>query len=664
MCGITGVFTKTGVPASVVADMNKVITHRGPDDEGYFYHGENADIYCGGVSTPVEVYKSDLSYTPQTNNSTINTTIKVGLGHRRLSILDLSSSGHQPMSTEDNGMVMVYNGEIYNYKTLRDQLSLSGYNFRSNSDTEVLLKGYHLWGKAVLERLNGMFAFIIWDRNTNRLFAARDRFGIKPLYYYQDIDKTIYIASEIKQFSQCPNWRAKINLERANDYLRWAQTDHTVETMFDSVYQLRGGEYMDVDLANNNIHPQRYYNLESNLDRYAPLSDQEAVRYFKKTLTESVEMRLNADVQVGTCLSGGLDSSSIATLANGIINKGRLSATDVQHTFSSCSHIDKYDERKYVEKVVQMRGVKSHYVYPDSNTLLKEISEIIWHHDEPFLSTSVFAEWSVFNLVRKEGIKVTLDGHGADEILGGYSSFYGPVVANHIRSLKMAALLRELSGERTIHNHKWGEILTRSIICMLPERLKNYAVIQSRRKHRAELVINDEYLDSRRVPRSVLNNRSSSLQMANINQLLFSSVPKQLKWADRDSMKSSVESRVPFLDHRVVELSIALKPQLKINAGTTKQVLRQSMNGILPDEIVNRQDKMGFVTPEQHWMQNESPAKFKKLLGDSIEKSRGLLSSEDYELACRVIDSSLPFSRVPWRAICFGAWMDSFNVEI
>src|SRR5262249_23153188 len=330
MCGIGAIYSPNrGVSPNLLGAMQSVVRHRGPDDEGTvcFYSVNGPAVIAGGRDTPESAYAAPLPYAPQCHGIEKNGAI-LALAHRRLSILDPSASGHQPMCTSDRGCWIVYNGEIYNYLELREELEALGQVFISRSDTEVILAAYQTWGRDCLSRFNGMFAIVLFDRVRRKLFVVRDRFGVKPLYYWVSPEKFIAFASEIKQFSALPGWRPRINGQRAYDFLQWGLTDQTDETLFDGVFQLRGVEavelYFDNSWARSVVHGNRlpvyrWYQLKGNDTCVLPLSD--AGHEFRRLLTDSVRLRLRSDVPVGSCLSGGLDSSSIVCLMNGLLRE-------------------------------------------------------------------------------------------------------------------------------------------------------------------------------------------------------------------------------------------------------------------------------------------------------------------------------------------------------
>jgi len=452
MCGISAIIKTNHIDLDInwLVGMNDLIKHRGPDGEGYVFISSNSQVIAGGNDTSEEILRSELNYTPNNRSDKLDQVEDaiVALGHRRLAIVDLTPTGHQPMSYLKGRYWITYNGEVYNYLEIREELKTKGYPFISQSDTEVILAAYDCWGKDCLHRFNGMFAFVLIDIVANEIFIARDRFGVKPLYYWVSPEGFIAFASEIKQFTVLPGWVAKMKGQRVYDYLSRGLSDHTDETMFEGVYQLRGGEAIFENIKE--LQSLVKANLIGKLPKYLWYelkpkdfddSYDQAVLHFKELLTDAVRIRLRADVPVGSCLSGGLDSSSIVCLANMIIKQNINQVR--QKTFSACAKDKRFDEREYIDEVVKHTGVKSHYVYPDVVGMFNELSKITWHQDEPFGSSSIYAQWEVFKLAAGNDVKVMLDGQGGDEQLAGYSSFINPFLLGLLLSMKFSTLFSE-----------------------------------------------------------------------------------------------------------------------------------------------------------------------------------------------------------------------------
>lgn len=668
MCGISGIVSSTPLSSNLLQSMTDCIRHRGPDDEGFVFWSQFSGkaLLFGGQDTPEGVYQSDLAYTPSSTGGR-DIPLRIGLGHRRLSILDLSPLGHQPMCTPDGRYWIVFNGEVYNYLELRVELEKLGHTFISRTDTEVILAAYAQWGDSCLARFNGMWALAIYDTQARTLFLARDRFGVKPLYYWTSPEGLFAFASEIKQFTVLHGWRAVMNGQRTYDYLVFGITDHTEETMFSGVYQLRPGHCVTLAVDDANavspgtpLSTRAWYEL-----RPKPFagSFDGAAREFRDLFEQSIALRLRADVPVGSCLSGGLDSSSIVCVLNEFLRKqgGRA----LQKTFSACSDVDRFDERKWIERVVDKTGVDAHYVYPALDQLFEESPSITWHQDEPFGSTSIYAQWNVFRLVAQNGVKVMLDGQGADEQLCGYHGFFGPRLATLFRNWRLGDVVADLAGMQRLH----GYSPTTSLKYMLPYLLSEKCAHVLRRiggyAHSRPAWLNCECLQAETVdPFWKLGSREGSVVGLSRAQLTGSNLQMLLHWEDRDSMAHSIESRVPFLDYRLVEFVLGLPDEFKIARGMTKRVLREAMREVLPEVIRTRADKLGFVTPEEVWIRERMSDSFRNKIEQTLEVDAGCFNHDAVRLEFdHIIDGKNRFNFWPWRVANFGEWVAIFEVE-
>lgn len=648
--------------------MNNTMQHRGPDDEGFTLISSDKALPLGGNDTDTFSYNLDLEYSPKqkVNQAELQDCFLV-LGHRRLSIVDLSPLGHQPMCYADRYWI-VYNGEIYNHPELRSELELAGYSFRSHSDTEVILAAYDYWGKDCLNRFNGMWAFVLYDMHDKTLFMARDRFGVKPLYYWIAPDGLLAFASEIKAFTVLPGWNPQVNGQRAYDFLVWNLLDHTNETMFAGVFQLRGGQSALLDVSKNGRESLKslanqqlpevsnWYTLKAK-----PFcgSAADAADQFHDLLEDAVRLQLRADVPVGSCLSGGLDSSSIVCLVNQQLRK--QNAHEKQKTFSACASVKRFDEREFVDNVVEHTGVEAHYTYPEFDNLFTFINEITWHQDEPFGSTSIYAQWSVFSLAAKNNVKVMLDGQGADEQLAGYHSYFGALLGGIFKSGRWLELLKELRTIRRLHGYSYSYLAQRFVANLLPFlRLKAAALIGAP-AHSAKW-LDHELLGAELMDTYAKLATGNSINAISHDQLLATNLPMLLHWEDRDSMAHSIESRVPFLDYRLVEFVLGLPDQHKLSDGITKRVMREAMRDILPEKIRTRMDKLGFVTPEEVWLKETGTTQFEQLMQQAIQLSGGIIKPETMELFHQMVRGERPFNFLIWRIISFGSWLKRFNM--
>lgn len=674
MCGISAIVSPYPAPlAGVIRAMTDVIRHRGPDDEGYglFQMGERRPGLYGGSDTSPETYHSGIPYAPSAPIASASVEeCTIALGHRRLAILDVSASGHQPMSGANGRNWIVYNGEIYNFLELREELRELGHNFHTQTDTEVLLAAYAQWGRNCLNHFNGMFSFVLLDTHNRVLFAARDRFGVKPLYYWISPDGYIAFASEIKQFSALPGWSAQLNSQRAYDFLAWSLIDHTHETLFHGVFQLRNGEALD--LQYDKLLTDKLRTVQSVLRTYTWYrlepsqfsgSFSNAASGFRDLLADSVRLRLRADVPVGSCLSGGLDSSSIVCVMNELLHAQGI--TGLQKTFSACADVPRFDEREFIDEVTRHTRTEAHHTYPPLDELFGTLDNVTWHQDEPFGSTSIYAQWHVFALARRNSVKVMLDGQGADELLGGYHSYFSAYLGHLARQGRFLQVGREITAISKVHGYSAMWSMQQLMNNLLPEFIR-----QPLRSLAGKSSASPPWMDVVRLgvhpadPFVALGGaRCRSIQALSRAQLTHTNVQMLLHWEDRNSMAHSIEARVPFLDYRLVEFALGLPDEFKIRHGVTKRILREGMRGILPERICHRMDKLGFVTPEEVWVRQRCPGGFRHALREAVESSAGILNGKTLLFLEDVISGKRPFNFAIWRWISFGNWMKVFAVK-
>ena len=669
MCGIACIASPAPRQlAPLVRDMTGLIKHRGPDDEGYaFFDGRSAWV-CGGSATHAALQGSGLGWAPQRAVAGLEAHARIGLGHRRLAIVDTSPLGHQPMSYADGRYWIIFNGEVYNHTELRLELEALDHRFTTHSDTEVILAAYAQWGSGCLGRFNGMWAMVILDREAQTLFAARDRFGVKPLYYSVDEGGLIAFASEIKQFQAMPGWRARLNFQRAWDFLVWNVSDHTDETLFQGVRQVPAGHYLLLPLrapaaecdSSGCIPATRWYSLRE--ERYRG-SFEEASDRFLELLADSVRMRLRADVPVGSCLSGGLDSSALVCLMH---QQSGMGGSGNRWTFSACSDVVQVDESAWIDRIVQHTDVVSRRVIPEVAGLFAELPELAWVQDEPFGSSSIYAQWCVFRLAGEAGVKVMLDGQGADEQLAGYHGFMAPALLQKLRRAQLCDFVAELRALHLRLGYSYPHIGQRLGDLILPEWLRQPLRRWAGRTSSA----GNAWLDSHLFERQGIDRNSGAPRrhssVRSLSQDLVSSrhLPMLLRWEDRNSMAHGVESRVPFLDYRLVEFSLSLPDEFKLRRGLTKRVLRSAMKGVLPEAVRRRTDKIGFATPEQVWFLQRAPTAFRSALTDAVEQSRGVLLPQavSHFDGCAANAPAVTLSEC-WRMISFGQWMERFSVQ-
>ncbi len=664
MCGISGILSHKKANFQILKGMNDVIRHRGPDGEGFVGFDRQGEIMVvGGEDTSEEVWKHGSMYQPQKMIDDIELTYHVGFGHRRLSILDLTPCGHQPMSYLNNRYWIIYNGEVYNYKELREELIGLGHFFNSNSDTEVIIAAYAQWGVECQHRFNGMWAFAIYDCELDEIFLSRDRFGIKPLYYWVSPKGYFAFASEIKQFTRLDGWSAEINPQRAYDYLVYSITDHTEECLFAGVFQIPGGYYFKTSI--NSFHPGS--NKKIALTKWYELKDQKfkgsfesAALEFNKLFKSAINLYLRADVPIGSALSGGLDSSAIVCEINEILKTKGLQ--HLKKTFTSCSDYEKYDERKWVEIMAAHTSIEAEYIYPKSEDIFAIIKKITWFHDEPFQSLSPYLGFHVFQSASNHEIKVLFNGQGADEYLGGYGQFMIPRYMKMFREIKWVELIREIRRAKKYNYFSYASVLKLLLISSIPNFMRRYLTRLDRYRQIKHL-INVESLGADRLhPYEEIPWKKKTVNHISKHQTFFSTLPRYLKWEDRNSMANSVEARVPFLDHRLVEFSYNLPDEYLDYGGVNKRVLREGLKNILPEEIRNRRDKMGFSSPEEEWLK-ANPQVFRVKLEEAIEITKGIIKPEALAYFDKIISGQLPFDFTYWRLIQFAEWMKIYIVK-
>jgi asparagine synthase (glutamine-hydrolysing) len=661
MCGISGVVSKSSINTDSFHQMNQIIKHRGPDDEGFVLFNENDYKVLGSIETAKESWDSIGSYLPKEKIENIVFDSQIALGHRRLSILDLSPKGHQPMCCDQERYWIIFNGEVYNFIEIRKELIQLGYLFATDTDTEVILKSYIHWGKDFLNKLNGMWSIVIYDCIDQNLFLSRDRFGIKPLYYWFCPKGDFYFASEIKQFTVLPGWRAVLNKERAFDYLYYTLTDHTDETLFKGVHILPPGCYFETNINNlksdkGRIGFSKWYNpniIESKINFKQAKSE------FLDKFKDAIKFHLRADVLVGSALSGGLDSSSIVSYINILLKQEGKS--ELQKTFSSCSYDERFDERKWMEEVVKETKVEGHYIYPKGEDIFSLTSKIIWHMDEPYQSQSAFLGYHVFQEAKKNNVIVLLNGQGADEYLSGYSSYRILRQKKLLKSLKIFELKKELGSYSGIL-----VVLLALIQDVLPTSLRNnLSFYNSKNKLLDKIIQIDKLVKKKKHPYATMSYDNSNHLTISRHQLIKEPLQKYLRWEDRNSMAHSVEARVPFLDHRIVEFVHSLPLEYLDSPDLSKRILVESMKGILPEKIRNRKDKKGFITPEEQWFTVDFKEEFLNFFDDNVEFSKGIINKKEARsYLLEMQNGKVDFDFSYWRIILFCIWMKTYNLEL
>ena len=598
MCGIGGIINKNNksVEELLIHQMTEIIAHRGPDSSGSY------------------LYKN------------------IAFGHRRLSILDLSSSGHQPMKYLDD-LVITYNGEIYNFIEIREELIQKGYIFDSNSDTEVILKAYHCWGKTCVNYFNGMWSFSILDIKQKIVFCSRDRFGVKPFYYIENNDLFSF-GSEISQLLPfLPN--RILNKKVALDYLISGIEECSNETFFKDIYLLKGGHNLVFDLQTNSYEIERYYNLK--------LSDQKntSVDDYIQELKRSITLRLRSDVKVGTCLSGGIDSSTISSFASKLYQNSNEKFMAIHAKSSEY----KTDESEFAKIVSKIANINLNFVEPSYSDFKSNILSIIKIQQEPFGSLSIIMQYFVFKKAKELGCIVMLDGQGGDETLLGYERYYPAIVKSKKGIAKLKALLQSSKNSRL------------SLLDTIKYQyyFSNYKLRLKRLKYKNSFYKSEILNEYESEELRIISESYNDISILQKNEIESSQLPHLLKYEDRNSMANSIESRLPFLDYKLVELSLNTNNSLKIKDGWTKFILRKAAETILPKEIVWRKAKLGFNAPEKTWTKE-----FENEMIKEIEQSEILNNFIHFK---KLYFKNLDL-RTKWRLYNFSVWEKEFKVKL
>ena len=652
MCGIAGIFNLDGQPISVhqLRCMADLLRHRGPDDEGYalFNTRSGRAAHYKGPDSPQALDLSDI-------RAVETSDADLGLAERRLAILDLSPSGHTPMRSADGQLTICFNGEIYNYIELRAELAALGHAFRSTGDTEVLLAAYQEWGERCVERFNGMWAFAIWDVRRGQLFCSRDRFGVKPFYYVKTKTQFAF-ASEPKALWASGLIAPKPNEIILQDFLAGYEASELNATMFAGITQLPAGHCLSV--TPDKFHVWRYWSLPVNPEFGPGTFDATQAATVREKLTDAVRLRLRADVPIGTCLSGGLDSSAIVVLTSQLLQHDHGIPAHLigsqQKTFTAAYEDPAADERYFAAQVVQRANAAWHLTFPSAEKLQAELEAFIWHHDEPPITTSMYAQWDVMRLARQHGVKVLLDGQGADELLAGYLPF-DVYLAQALVGGRWRTFWSEAQAVSRVGSRPTAQVLGRLAARLLPQAWQ--AWLQKRRPARM-LGLDQSVVDGAIARHQAHFDAATQRNLPrHLAQLATYNLPRLLRAEDRNSMAFSIEARTPFLDVRLAEYISQLPANARMRAGWSKYVLRRAMEEVLPAEIVWRRDKKGFVTPEGRWLRQMRPT-LQELLHDSPRLSPWLRVGElRHALMDEQTFQNTTAAATLWRIVAAELWL-------
>jgi asparagine synthase (glutamine-hydrolysing) len=572
VCGIFGAIDANQRPENDLLRRSlRRIGHRGPDGEGLWERETAAPPF-------------------------------VALGHRRLAIIDLTDAGAQPMAGAGGRLWLTYNGEIYNYLELMDELRGRGHVFQSHSDSEVILKAYEEWGVECLQHFNGMFAFAIWDEGRKELFAARDRFGEKPFHYCWLPERNWFaFGSEVKSLLLWPEVDAGLDERALYRFLAFRELAAAEQTLWRGVRRLPHAHYLRLRWTGGrfDLTLKKYWDID--LKQQSDISLTEAARRLRELFADSIRLRLRADVPVGSSLSGGLDSSAVVCQIHA------LGAAGGQKTFSARMEDATLDEGKHIRAVLQQTGIEGHEVWPSVNELEAGFARLCYHLEEPFLSTSQFAQHLVMRLARDNGVTVLLDGQGADEILAGYSPYFLARYAEMADHRQLFSLWREWRGFRQRHARRFPltakGLMVRAWPFLRRGGASNGGAANFQWPAMREWWSEDWLREFRcEEPPALPDAPRDTLTRRLYSDALGGHLQELLRYGDRNSMAWSREVRQPFLDHRIAELLFALPPEYKLAQGETKVVMRRAFKDLIPASITMRQDKLGYQAPMQGWL--------------------------------------------------------------
>ena len=664
MCGILGQLNRKGEPVDIrrLVAANNLQRHRGPDDEGYFLMNTatGQSHHCRGDDSPG---KTPLPHI----NEFAGEHFDLVLGHRRLSIQDTSPLGHQPMSNARGDLVIVFNGEVYNFPELRKELESIGHHFNTGTDTEVILSAYEEWGQECVARFNGMWAFTILDLRQAEplLWISRDRLGIKPLNYIDD-SKSFCFGSEFKALFRL----SEINPEANDIYtlLFLAKSsypeDSSGDTFFTGVRKLSPGNNLQFRRGQG-IRLKQFWSLSDIKPSTKPKAAGDVIEELQSLLSDAVKLRLRADVSVGSCLSGGIDSSGIVGLATRHLAEVNASARF--NTFSAVYDSEgRYNERHFIDLVSRHYQTAGHYTYPTAKKLNRDLDRLVYHQEEPFSTTSIFAQWCVMEEARCQNTPVLLDGQAADELYGGYRPF-AVLLRQTIDNEGYLAGIRTLREMRNTSGFGLSDLVIKSL------KSRGILLVDKARGFRGkcgyyrylsprllDAVNSREYADymERRFQnvihcRSLEDSLRSMVSDFNLGRLLH--------WEDRNSMAFSREARVPFTDFRLVEHAFQNAVGYKLKGGWTKWVLRKAVSGLVPDEVCWRKDKVGFETPEHEFVPEVYRDREERLMDPTSRIGEFCDVERLYKLGRFVLSGkrvSLRHYRNLWRMLCLQSWID------
>ncbi|MGN7864985.1 asparagine synthase (glutamine-hydrolyzing) [Chryseobacterium sp. 22458] len=599
MCGIAGIIYKEGtsVTKEILKKMTNKMLHRGPDAEGFYMNGN------------------------------------FGFGHRRLAIIDTSNSGNQPFLFKNK--VLTFNGAIYNYIELKTELEKQGYIFHTNCDTEILIASYDYWGEKCVEKFNGMWAFAIFDAAKNKIFCSRDRFGVKPFYYFTD-DKKFIFASEIKAILEIEKI-TEVNLQTLLQFIAVNLTEQSNETFFKGIYKLQGSHNLVYCLNTNTFEIYKYYDIPFHKD-ISKLNLEESAKLFQQEIERAIKLRLRSDVNIGAALSGGLDSSFLVTVSSKILSE----RNEKLNVISVGSRNPDNDESEYSKLVSEYLHLTQDLIYPDKKDFKDSIIKVITSQEEPFGGLAIYMQNFLMSETNKLGIKVLLDGQGADEILLGYSRYTAAYLRNH-SFFKNSKFLLNLRSHYDISILKGGLYYLYFSVYWIRKMgiLFRARGLKAKYKHSIDFTL----------MKNLTKSYSNIFQMQRI-EIFWAQIPELLRFEDKNSMAFSIETRLPFLDYKFVETCLSINNHFKIYKGWSKYILRKNLSEKLPDKITWRKRKIGFDAPTDEWWP------YSETILEKINTSKII-----QELYSKKI-KSLRNREMQWKLYNIAIWEEAFNMKI
>lgn len=610
MCGIAGFYGFSN--EKLIKECSSLLKHRGPDGEG-LYFSEN-----------------------------------VTLLNRRLAIIDVKG-GDQPIYNEDKSVAVVYNGEIYNYLELKNELEKLGHTFTTKSDTEVIAHGYEQWGEAAFDRYNGMFGIALYDAKKKKLILARDHFGIKPVYFFHDKkDGKLLFSSELKPILSSGLLQAQPDDRTIYRYLKFRVHDDGRDTFFKDIKRLLPGEMLIIGQSGMEI--RQFSQLKERLLALADRENKEIynsdyITRFRALLTDSIRRRLVSEVPVGTCLSGGLDSSTVVASVNLLLKEKRKETDSIgseQKTFSAVFPGSANDEERYIDALLNTcEHIKSFKIFPKAEEFFQDLRDFVKTQEEPTISTGPYAQYQVMKRAHRE-VTVLLDGQGADEMMAGYLPYYFIYLRQLMRRGRYANLLREVFSSLDV--------------------VTKYAMLKIKREKSADftLLLNHEFAETHRNER--FHTQNENIKKRLIEDIFHNSLQSLLRYEDRNAMRFSIEGRVPFLDFRLVEELFKMPDQAIIEAGWNKSILRKAFSDILPPSISKRRNKIGFTTPEYEWFRKHSDVILSFFTGEQFLSKRYINQAQIVALFKNFIEGGNSDTMLFWRVLNMELWLREFIV--